>query len=214
MSQGQPIPANAALTTAWGLVAQLEDACDRIQIAGSLRRRRAYVSDVEIVAAPRWENRVVEPGLLINEWTPVDLLEERVDELLGDHRIRLRDVETHRSGGAIEITHKNGPAYKALEADGIPVDLFVVRPPAEWGVIFALRTGPGDWNTRLVTECQAIGRRVRDGRVEVWGSGHWQPIATPEEADFFRAVGQPWLDPDQRLVERVAPRRALAQSVP
>jgi hypothetical protein len=66
-------------------------------------------------------------------------------------------------------------------------------------VIFALRTGPGDWNTRLVTECQRYFRRVAGGQVLHLG----RPVPCPEEADFFRALGQPWVDPADRHVDRV-----------
>ena len=82
---------------------------------------------------------------------------------------------------------------------GLPIDLFIVRPPAEWGVLFALRTGPGDWNIRLVTECQRYGRRVQGGRLVVGG----QAVACPEEEDFFRHLGQPWVDPWDRHPARV-----------
>ena len=84
-----------------------------------------------------------------------------------------------------------GRAYLALVFGELPVDLFIVHPPAEWGVIFALRTGPGDWNVRLV-------------------------IACPEEADFFRALGQAWVEPWERRPEcvRIDPRLLAEASAP
>src|SRR5438045_3321355 len=79
------------------------------------------------------------------------------------------------------------------------------------GVILGLRTGPGDWNTRLVDECKAIGRRVAGGQVEAYdGSiGRWRVIETPEEADFFRELGQEWIEPRDRHVSRVRIRREV-----
>ena len=54
--------------------------------------------------------------------------------------------------------------------DYAPVDLFQVVPPSEWGVIFAIRTGPGDFNRMLVTSRRwgggcPLDRKVAGGRV-------------------------------------------------
>jgi DNA polymerase/3'-5' exonuclease PolX len=138
-----------------------------------------------------------------------DLLEERVSEALNRGTFEPRLVENHRAGGSVDVQTKLGPSFKALVVAGIPLDLFVVRPPATWGVIFALRTGPGDWNTKLVTDCKAIGRRVSGGQVEAWrgATSSWEPVLTWDERDFFAAVGQPWVEPRERTVERVAIRR-------
>ena len=208
MSQGAKVPWAAALEVARSIVAELEPVTERVKIAGSLRRRKPEVGDIEIVATPRFEERP--SGDVWGTPVMVDLLEERLAELTGV-LLSPRPVENHRRDGSVEVQYKVGPSAKLLESDGIPVDLFVVRPPASWGVIFALRTGPGDWNTRLVTECKAIGRRVREGQVEAWdgATSRWTVVPTPEEADFFRELGQPWLEPQERRVDRVDIRREV-----
>ena len=43
-------------------------------------------------------------------------------------------------------------------AGELPLDLFAVTPPAQWGVIFTVRTGPGAFSTRLVTARRYGGR--------------------------------------------------------
>jgi len=208
VSQGEAIPFAQAHAVAELVVDVLRPLCERVEIAGSLRRQRPEVHDIEIVAIARWEN---EPdyGLLETTWTPVNLLEQRLLATLGHLEPRL--VENHRADGSIERTTKLGPAFKALVAGGIPLDLFITDAE-RWGCIFALRTGPGAWNIRLVDECKAIGRRVREGRVEAWrgSSSSWEPLLTPEEADFFRALGQPWVEPRDRHPDRIAISRALA----
>lgn len=210
MSQGQPIPRATALVVAERVVAMLRPSCERIEVAGSLRREKREVRDIEIVVVPRWEDRAT--GDLWQTGVSVDLLEERVGALLAGGFLAARDVANHRSGGHVEYQQKLGPAFKALVADEIPLDLFVVRPPATWGCIFALRTGPGDWNTKLVTECQAIGRRVAGGQALAWvaASNTWRTVPTPEEADFFRALGQEWVEPRDRRPERVRIQREVA----
>lgn len=200
MSQGEPMPWAEAWAVAEGLLADLAPVCERAAIAGSLRRRRPMVRDIELVVAPRFRD---EPDGLFDT-RRVDCLEEWIAGELGMGRLRLRRVEAHRESGVTELTTRNGAAYKALEAAGLPVDLFIVRPPATWGVIFGLRTGPGQWNTRLVTECKAVGRRVSGGQVERWHAVNgWEVVPTPEEADFFAALGQEWVDPADRAEDRV-----------
>lgn len=182
----------------------LEPACTRIAIAGSIRRERPEVKDIELVCVPRVD---LEAGA--NLWgdpEPVDRFEERLTALMMQAHARrdfdglaIREVELVRADGSIVCTHRNGPAYKALLWRRIPVDLFVVRPPADWGVIFTIRTGPADWSQRLVTDCQRRFYRVEGGRL----LHHGQHVPCPEERDFFAAIGQPWVTPHDRSADRV-----------
>jgi DNA polymerase/3'-5' exonuclease PolX len=52
MAEKIRIPRESALPTAKKLVKTLEQYCDRIEIAGSLRRRRPWVHDIDIVLIP------------------------------------------------------------------------------------------------------------------------------------------------------------------
>lgn len=205
MSAGKAIPLPEAAAVAGELVAALAPGCARIAIAGSIRRQKSLVHDVEIVAVPRIQS--TDDGTLWGGSVDVDLLEEGVRRMLatgGD--LRRREVTLHRADGSTEVSHRMGPRFKALVYRGLPVDLFIVRPPAEWGVVFALRTGPGDWNTRLVTDCQRFLRAV-EGGARLRAAGRYVPC--PEEEDFFDAIGQPWVDPPDRSVDRVDVRARI-----
>jgi DNA polymerase/3'-5' exonuclease PolX len=191
------VPFRDAFAAAEMLRAHLIDYCQRIEVAGSLRRRKAAVKDIELVAIPTFRE---EAEGLWGETVKVDLLEQRIAALYADGLLALRDVEVHRQDGSIEHQQRNGRSYKALEFEGVPVDLFIVHPgEADWGVIYAIRTGPGDWNQRIVTDCQRFLRRVEGGRV--YHSGQYIPC--PEEPDFFRAVGQEWIEPHERTADKV-----------
>lgn len=204
MSAGKPIPLAEASAVAGELVAALAPGCERIAIAGSIRRQKPQVHDIELVAMPRV--RAVSDGSLWGTTVDVDLLEETLGRMLRAGGIARRAVTLHRADGSSEASHRMGPRYKALVYGGLPVDLFVVRPPAEWGVVFALRTGPGDWNTRLVTDAHRYLRAV-EGGARLRAGGRY--IACPEEEDFFTAIGQPWVDPPDRRVDRVDLRKDL-----
>jgi DNA polymerase/3'-5' exonuclease PolX len=200
VSSGDAILWPEANAAAMRLAAMLADACERVEVAGSVRRRKAVAHDLELVAIPRREVR----GGLWGDADEVDLLAERLTALRADGIAALRDVEVRRLSGATEVQKRDGQAYKALVFEGMAVDLFITDAE-RWGCIFALRTGPSDWNTRLVTDCKRYFRSVADGRVLHLG----KPVPTPEEPDFFRALGIPWLDPWERQLDRLTFDRNL-----
>jgi len=162
--------------------------CDRVKIAGSVRRGKAEVKDIEIVAIPR---------------PCVDLFGAPTSgetELDGMLRFLVEQ-------GEMSLL-KNGPRYKqaVLTPEGYPggkaginLDLFLVLPPAQWGVILAIRTGPADFSHWMVTpRCKGGGLpseyQVRDGGVYLDGS----LIEMPGEADLFKLLGMDWVEPGER----------------
>ncbi len=75
MSPGPKMPLAPARRLAEALVRELEPACERIEIAGSIRRGADHVGDLELLAIPRLEDRVA-PGqtsLLVLPPTTADL---------------------------------------------------------------------------------------------------------------------------------------------
>jgi DNA polymerase/3'-5' exonuclease PolX len=103
---------------------------------------------------------------------------------------------------------KNGPRMKQLALpEGIHIDLFIVRPPAQWGVIYLIRTGPADFSKWMVTQKSKGGGLpdgcfLRDGCVWQHGDGKtWPPstiVETPEESDYFTLCGMEWIEPSKR----------------
>ncbi len=161
----------------------LAPACERIEIAGSLRRQKAEIGDIELIAVPR-------PCLsLFGE--PTDLAE--VDLLL----------MLWLSEGKIEII-KNGEKYKQIEVIGsqgtrYQVDLFLQPDPATWGVNMMLRTGSAEFSRRMVTIQSRGGLMpdhctVRDARIWIFG----QPQETPEEEDVFALYEMDFIEPPNR----------------
>jgi len=166
--------------------AALARARERIAIAGSLRRGAAMVSDIEIVCVPR---------------RGPDLLgEPRGRCLISDAVVSMRDAGQLRWR---EETHRQPRDWAGRRAwnlvvlpESIALDLFVVRPPAQWGAILAIRTGPADYSRRLVTRCrEERGFRCEDGRL-VDADG--RTVHTPEEEDFILTCGFPWVSPEER----------------
>lgn len=115
-------------------------------------------------------------------------------------------------GGARFV--KSGPRYKQIALpEGIKLDLFMVLPPAQWGVIFAIRTGPAEFSRWIVTSrptgALPAGYRVKDGGVRrnSWEEGFI--ISMPEEIDFLDFLGLGWIEPGDRFAKSVYDRRKL-----
>ena len=161
------------------LIAGLSSHCERIEIAGSIRRCKPEVHDIELIAIPK----------MLPDY---DLFGQQCGErsLLGDRRLY------ERFGKVV----KAGKRFVQVNLfDGIMLDLFVVLPPAQWGVLFAIRTGPAEFSHWLVTPRNKggglpSGWRVEDGRV-------WDGQVTldfPDELKLFEWVGLGWVEPADR----------------
>lgn len=149
--------------------------CERIEIAGSVRRRKPTVGDIELVAIPKFET-------------------DMFGATTQDHLLDLFDWAT------IGKFVKGGHKYKQIELDtGINLDLFIVTPPAQFGIQFMIRTGSADFSHRLVTPRKYGGLmpsnyRVKDGAI--WSDNHI--IKTPNEQDVFDLIGVPFIQPELR----------------
>ena len=170
-----------ALHIAEKLKADLAPYCERIEIAGSVRRKKPEnIKDIEIICIPK---------MFVRERTLMG------DDVLGSCLDVAIATILIREWGAKCI--KNGGKYKQVELPWSKLDLFITTPEC-WGVIFAIRTGPADYSKWLVTPRKwggALPARymVRDGRV--WDSDP-EALDTPEEDDFFAALElempEPW----------------------
>lgn len=210
MSNGPRRTYTEAMYAAERIVDALREGCERIEIAGSVRRGAPHVKDIEIVAVPKFRADLF-------GGTGDDMLNEtirlRVREKLFDWRDpRAKPDGEDRKAPPINENKLDDRRYYPLWASGTrnrldgddrstawPVDLFVVRPPAQWGAIMTIRTGPADYSQRLVTAAQKRNLRCSEGRlVSTLLATIGQERQTPEERDFIEACGMPYLPPDQR----------------
>jgi DNA polymerase/3'-5' exonuclease PolX len=170
------IPLLQARVIAERLITRLAPYCQRIEIAGSIRRCKPMVGDIEIVAIP---------------YPARDLFGS---ESMEPHALDLIDWTEY--GEYIKGKHK----YKQiLLPEGMALDLFLVTPPAQWGVIFLQRTGPDTYSHRFVTSKLQRGMmpsiyQVKDGAI--WKGG--RILETPEEEDVYQLIGAPWVEPQDR----------------
>jgi DNA polymerase/3'-5' exonuclease PolX len=186
MSTGAKLPWAEAASIAEQLVRELEPVAVRVKAVGSVRRRRPEVGDIEILIEPRM--------------ITVDLF-----GTMGPDLEPIRAVARGwRSNGCLA---KSGDRYiQVFLESGLGIDLFVCWPPAQWGSLIAIRTGPAELGKHAVTLMRERGLRHQEGHV-VDRSG--EIIPTPTEEDFFAAAGLPCLAP--RLRDTPAAFRALQE---
>ena len=161
------------------LIAVLRPACERIEVAGSIRRRRADVGDVELIAVPRIEGV---PGLF-SPTGSVNRLWDLVNNLIGRPG-EPRLLATHLTDPRM------GERYAKLRhpGSGLQVDLFTARAET-YGLILLIRTGPADYSRWLVTEARRRGFHVKDGELHRGGLGcgsiACERVPVPEERDVY-----------------------------
>jgi len=177
----QKMELSQARSIAAEIIEILEPYCEKIAVAGSIRRGKPEVGDIEIVAIPK---AVVRPNLLGENVVIGYEIARGIDDLLemGGQKI------------------KRGAKYAQIATHwGINLDLFIVLPPAEWGVIFMIRTGSGNYSHHMVTQRNKGGAlpsycNVKNGAV--WCNGEIIPM--PREIDFYEKLSIPYMKPEQR----------------
>lgn len=148
MSTKPKFPADIAKAVAKELCALLLPCCELNRdenrpycvVAGSLRRRKAEVGDLELVYVSQWGE--VTQGLLPED---VDLVDHTLDGLIEKGILAKR---TNAKGSEMW-----GPKNKlALHVPtGLPVDFFATRPPF-WYNYLVCRTGGADSNKALAAK--------------------------------------------------------------
>jgi len=179
------IPLTRALPLAEKIRDALSPGCERIEIAGSIRRRKHIVGDIEIVAIPKFcPDLETQLSLFGDPPKMVSALELLLNNLV-------RNKDNFRRGHKAGDLHKN--FLVKIDEDGSEVFLDLFLTTAEqWGYILALRTGPGDFNRMWVTQKRKGGLLPDDYRFE----GGWligpdgECIQTPEEEQIFDLIGK------------------------
>lgn len=191
MSAGPQVPLARGQEFAAALVAMLRDGCERVEVAGSIRRGKAAVSDVELVVVPRMSPDLFGgPGF--------DELNTCVVLAVQAGHLHWRDRNGRVSREPPSLADRK---YYALIAElpgvqGMPVDLFAVRAPAQWGAIMAIRTGPADYSARLVTTARKRGYKCDEGHLVSLTDGETRDTAT--EREFVEACGLAYQEPRDR----------------
>lgn len=211
MSAGVEIPLPAAKVWARRLRNVARQHAERAVVVGSVRRERETVGDLELLVEPALSER--RQGDMFGPTETFHDTQAVVDAMLEDD-----------DGRAVV---KAGPRFAqlrlgdhpALEEDRPKLDVFFQHPPASWGALLVIRTGPAELGRYLVTKLREKGWRNHRGAV-------WKPaanlnrtvaptteidgdpfirVSTPTEEAYFEACEVEYVPPERRddLVENL-----------
>jgi len=186
MSTGNRFPLADARALAEQIVFDLQPYCQKIEIAGSIRRESETVGDIEIVAQPILTERTDmfgHPAGFHNEFDQLPFSWSRYGRVL--------------AGGERQ--------KKIMLPAGIQLDLYILLPPAQWGAIFLIRTGPAEFSHWIMK------KRSRGGAQPDWmkqkNGALWadlELIPTPTEKAYFAALGLDFIPPGERSLFTLA----------
>ncbi|MCD6118634.1 hypothetical protein J7K50_02220 [bacterium] len=155
---------NEALMKAHRLLSMICDACEKYEIAGSIRRKRSTVGDAEIVAIPYFDHEKVPRGLFgAPEPIKINLLWRRLDNLIeqGDlMKARYLDKNGRES-------RRWGEIYRgvSLPDDSFKFEIFTADHE-NWGLILMIRTGSAGFSRGFVTHLlRKTDLRAHQGRL-------------------------------------------------
>lgn len=188
-----------AMKVAEYILKLLQPHCDRIHLAGSIRRLRYKVSDIEIVCQPK---KVFEQNGLFPENGEWMISKDFSEALMVITDIVLKG----KIGGRmmrIRTTSKICP--------GIVLDLFMPQPH-DYFRIYAIRTGSRDYAHAAIAGGWARkgwvgtedGLRLKSQCIQTasgWVCQAEEPTLPPEwksEGEFFTWLGLEYIDPEQR----------------
>jgi DNA polymerase (family X) len=169
ISEGERIPLERARKLADRILEALKPVCWRCEVAGSIRRGRPFVGDVDIVCIP------------VNH----DLFRKRVTA-----------NTTVVTDGAVNmiVRLQNRVQLDIFCARPEQKDMFETIP-SNFGSLFLCRTGSKEFNRFLCMEAQRHGLHW-DSYQGVKRAG--KVIASETEEDIFRALGLAWIKPEDR----------------
>lgn len=149
---------------------------ERIEIAGSIRRKKDNPKDIEIVCIPKRE-----PEL--------DLFQNVIGQSPVHGFIKIVESMEKVKG---EPTGK----YTQRRYKGETVDLFMCVKE-NYGCCLMIRTGNAEFSHKMMIAANKRGYEQRDGFLTYDG----KIIPVYEEIQYFEILGLPYLEPEQRTEE-------------
>lgn len=161
---------------------------ERWEIAGSVRRKKSEVGDVEHVVIPKRNFRG--ESLL---WHRIEKLTRDPNDMFADPDAPLSKHQYPPNGSP-----RWGEKYRGVDFRGFAHEIFCAES-ANWGSVLTIRTGPAAFSEMLVTRLKQSGKlRQQDGYVR-YPDG--SIFATPDEANYFKVCGVPFCAPADRRAE-------------
>jgi DNA polymerase (family 10) len=165
------LPLDRARPLAEKIADIVREHCERVEIAGSIRRGRPYCGDIDLVCLPKAGGR--------------EAIIERCQ----------RTCLLHKLGEQyVVFTLKNGFQLDLWFAHGGGGDMFAPEP-SNFGVLLLARTGSAMHNVWIAQHAQAQRLHFNPHKGVLRGR---EVVASIEEQDIFTALGLDFIAPERR----------------
>lgn len=185
MSDNTRIPRDKALVIAEGIITWLESCCTKIEIAGSLRREKETVGDIEIVCQPH--NM---PGL-----------RNTLDTLVAEGTITKKLYRHADKNKKVTYLPRWGDKLKCFVLADVTVELHI-GDSHNFGYLYWLCTGPSDGNTFVMSKMAAEKSAIRFDKGYGWLCDYagntpvyQHKLHLPDEETLFKCLGMGFIRP-------------------
>ena len=151
--------------------------CERIAVAGSIRRCRPVVNDVDLVLIPNDRNAIA--GVLGK---------------LG--RVERSGMQQARVEMPVRMMRKPGEGITEVFQGAIGVDVYYATPD-NFATLLLIRTGSKGNNIRLCTLARKRGWHLAANGDGLF-NGRGERVAGDTEKSIYQALGIPWQEPWER----------------
>jgi len=161
---------NNAIQIANEIIEIIKPYCSRIEIAGSTRRAKPKVNDIEIVAIPANLNSL--------------------KNKLGMHLISMQGSKKSNP------FNKAGERYIQFNYKNEQIDLFLSSED-NWGLIYLIRTGSAEFSSKMLARWKKVsgGGYSENGYLH---TAEGKVIITKEEIDVFKLCEMEFVKPEMR----------------
>jgi DNA polymerase/3'-5' exonuclease PolX len=184
------------------LVAKLAPHCERVEIAGSIRRGKKQVKDIDLVAIPKMASSTTLLGVT-DDVSKTDFYAAVRGELWS-----ITAEGTKLIRGTSYISRGGNPPHTfATRDESISVDIYLATVET-WATLLLIRTGSAEHNIWLASRAKSCGGRLHADGSGLELPGQYDPLAQrnvnmrvlrpQSEEEVFKALGIPFAEPRER----------------
>lgn len=179
-----------------GLIAKLGPYCDILNVAGSIRRQKSHVKDIELVCLPK------------KVFFQTELFGNGINVIINEFQVAVKEITDSIVRGSLD-----GRYMQLRLKAGITLDLFLPQM-GDYFRQLAIRTGSCDYSRQVIARAwrkkgwcgtNAGLRKIEDcyKSGSTWNCFEPNPELPPEwqsEQEFFDWIGEKWVEPSKRNV--------------